>query len=143
MQVKDPDSAFDAPLDILVDPNLPAVEQMRKLTSGHMFAMHDRMNRGRVLFACTFAVAPTAQGRGVGSALLRWATGLADAHGASAWVHLSDNPGGARALEKSGFREVNRLAFDLDHYATKPKPGGGKWGVYTFRYFHREVQAPE
>jgi GNAT superfamily N-acetyltransferase len=138
----DPDSAFDAPIDIPVPPGTPLLQQLIDLNGGHLSAMEDRLLRGgKVVYCVGISVLPEVQSQGVGSALLGWATQLADENDASAWIHLSDNLGGVRALERKGFKEVNRLEVDLDHYATKPRPGGGVWGSYTFRYFRREAQS--
>jgi GNAT superfamily N-acetyltransferase len=124
-----------------VDASMPLLRQMRNHTSGHMFAMADRLNRApRTVYAMTLAVAPRAQGTGAGHALVGWAARFADEHGAGAWIHLSDSAAGVRVLEKHGFVEVNRLAVNLDAYATKPRTDGGAWGTYTFRYFRREAQ---
>ncbi|KAK3360653.1 putative GNAT family acetyltransferase [Lasiosphaeria hispida] len=89
------------------------------------------------LFVIGLSVSPDFQRRGVGSALLKWGTDIADAHdGAFAWVHSS--AGAWRAYEKAGFRTVRTLDVDLDEYAPVPAPAdryeGGKWGRYVFRY---------
>lgn len=104
--------------------------------------MMTRLNSppSRTLFCTAIAVLPSHQGRGVASALLDAATRIADAHGAVSWAHVSDH-GGVRAFEKVGYQDVNSLTLDLDEYATKERPGGGRWGRYTFRMIVREPRA--
>lgn len=87
------------------------------------------------LFIVGLTVAPAYQGRGVGSALLRWGTDVCDDNGVFAWVHSSDPAWGMYA--KSGFEVIRSLDIDLDEYAPCPPPGegeGAKWGHYVFRY---------
>jgi predicted N-acetyltransferase YhbS len=84
------------------------------------------------------AVSPGHQGRGVGSALIRWGTEGADADGAFCWVHASE--AGFPAFARQGFAEVGRLEVDLDDFAPVPpdgEGGTGRWGSYTFRYLTR------
>lgn len=105
----------------------------------------ERANRPdtRTLFCTGISVHPSAQGTGVASALISAAVDIADKHGAQSWVHLSDHPGGVRAFEKKGYRVVNALTVDLDECASKPRPGGGAWGLYTFRFLSREPRGAE
>lgn len=90
----------------------------------------------RYLTSCL--VHPSYQGRGVGSALIRWGTGRADKEGVFCWVHSSD--GGELFYEKCGFREVERFVVDLDEFAHSSRDGveGGRWGNYVFRYMVRQ-----
>jgi GNAT superfamily N-acetyltransferase len=80
-------------------------------------------------------VAPTAQGKGIGSALVKWATDEADSHGVYMWVHSSE--GAFRVYEKNGFETVGTLDVDMDGHAPAPPPEGGKWGHYLIRYMKR------
>lgn len=113
------------------------IARLNKLTSKD-FAdwVNDLMAGGAAcLFVVGLYVSTAFQRRGVGSALLKWGTDIADKHGAFAWVHSS--AGAWRAYEKAGFRTVRTLTVDLDEYAPVPAPKkypGGKWGEYTFRY---------
>lgn len=87
------------------------------------------------LFIVGLTVAPQFQGRGVGSALLRWGTKVCDDNNCFAWVHSSDPAWGM--YQKSGFEVIRSLDIDLDEYAPCPPPGEGpdaKWGHYVFRY---------
>lgn len=104
--------------------------------------MMERANRPdtHTLFCTGIAVHPSAQGRGGASALITAAADIADEHAAQSWVHLSDQPGGVRAFQKAGYRVVNALTVDLDEYASKPRPGGGTWGSYTFSFMLRGPQ---
>ncbi|KAK0614652.1 acyl-CoA N-acyltransferase [Immersiella caudata] len=88
------------------------------------------------LFIIGLSVSPAFQRRGVGSALLKWGTDLADKHKSYAWVHSS--AGAWRAYANAGFKVVRVLDVDLDEYAPVSAPveryPGGKWGHYVFRY---------
>lgn len=98
--------------------------------------MEEVMSEGtRCLFVIGLSVSPKYQGRGVGSALLRWGTDICDDQGAFAWVHSSEPAW--PMYEKCGFRTVRSLDIDLDEYAPAPPPNEGpnaKWGHYVFRY---------
>lgn len=83
-------------------------------------------------------VAPEFQGKGVGSALLKWGTDFADRHGVYMWVHSSE--GAFRAYSKCGFEVVGTLDVDLDQWAPFPPMDEGenaKWGHYLIRYMKR------
>jgi hypothetical protein len=90
----------------------------------------------RCLFVIGLIVASEYQGRGVGSALVRWGTDLCDKHGVFAWVHSSEPAWPMYA--KSGFEVVRTLDVNLDEYAPAPPPieegPGAVWGHYVFRY---------
>lgn len=100
--------------------------------------MEEVMPPGKVtkcMFIIGLTVSPKFQGRGAGSALLRWGTRLCDENDAFAWVHSSDPAWGM--YKKSGFEVIRSLDIDLDEYAPCPPPGegeGAKWGHYVFRY---------
>lgn len=89
----------------------------------------------RCLIITGLQVAPTAQGKGVGSALVKWATDEADRRGVYMWVHSSE--GAFRVYEKNGFEVVGTLDVDMDAYAPGPPPEGGEWGQYLIRYMKR------
>lgn len=96
----------------------------------------------KCMFIISIAVVPSAQSRGVGSALIKYGTERADADGVFCWVHSSE--AGSGAFEKQDFREVGRLTVDLDEYAPcsplESDSRGGKWGEYVFRYMKRLPQ---
>ncbi|KHO01048.1 Acyl-CoA N-acyltransferase [Metarhizium album ARSEF 1941] len=98
--------------------------------------MEEVMPQGtRCLFIIGLSVSPKYQGRGVGSALLRWGTDICNRHGAFAWVHSSEPAW--PLYEKCGFQTIRSLDIDLDEYAPAPPPNEGpdaKWGHYVFRY---------
>ncbi|KAI3544698.1 acetyltransferase [Colletotrichum filicis] len=100
-------------------------------------------------FLCTYVVSPEHQGRGVGSALMKWGTDKADREpGVYCWVQSS--MGGQKAFERQGFREVGRLEAELDEFAGGVKPGGKLagvtgseefWGRYSWVYMRRDARA--
>ncbi|KAI8591171.1 acyl-CoA N-acyltransferase [Geranomyces variabilis] len=131
----------DAPInnDMVVADKAAALEA---LTSADMARwMSILMPDGcRCMFVVSLIVAPHWQKRGVGRALVRWATDQADKLGLYAWVHASDPSWGM--YQKCGFETVGRLDIDLDSYAIAPPKEGqgvedGKWGQYVFRYMKR------
>ncbi|KAF9117628.1 hypothetical protein BGW39_001998 [Mortierella sp. 14UC] len=92
-------------------------------------------------FVCGMSVAPAYQGQGIGSALLKWGTDLADADQVYSWV--SSSMGGWPAYAKAGFVEVGRLELNLDDYAQGIKwnqeDGSEKdWGTYYWPYMRRD-----
>jgi len=95
----------------------------------------------KCMFVVGISVAQDWQGKGIGSALLRWGTDHADKNGVFCWVHSSESAWPAYA--KSGFDVVETLDVDLDEYAIGPPPqkelegAPGKWGHYIFRYMKR------
>lgn len=99
------------------------------------------------LILISIAIHPSHQGCGVGSSLINWGTSVADSHGVFSWVSSSD--GGYRVFEKAGFRDVGRLAVELDEFAIgidgarvrNPDAQGldGKWGMYTWRWMKRDA----
>ncbi|KAK0125252.1 hypothetical protein ONS96_009106 [Cadophora gregata f. sp. sojae] len=98
-----------------------------------------------ILIALT--IHPLHQGQGLGAILINWGTRIADRHGVFCWVSSSD--GGYPVFEKAGFREVGRLAVDLNEFAIGvdgrrvPNPDSGKgkggWGIYTWRWMKRDA----
>jgi GNAT superfamily N-acetyltransferase len=93
----------------------------------------------RVLYCCSIGVHPTHQGRGVGTALVRWACDKADADGVTVWVHASE--AAHPILSRAGFEVVETLTLDLDEWATKDRVvdrAKQPWGKYMFRYMVRQ-----
>jgi GNAT superfamily N-acetyltransferase len=89
----------------------------------------------RCMFVASFHVDPKYQRRGIGSALLKWGTDVADERGIFIWVHSSE--AGVKAYEKAGFEPIGSLDIDLDEYAPRPPPeevGGDIWGHYVLTY---------
>lgn len=93
----------------------------------------------KCMFILMFMVSPLHQSKGVGSALLKWGTDVADRNGVYAWVHSSDRAW--KVFQKHGFQPLYTLDVDLDEYAPFPpaedERGDGKWGRYVFRYMKR------
>jgi GNAT superfamily N-acetyltransferase len=88
------------------------------------------------------SVHPEYQGKGVGSALVKWATDKVDKTDTYIWVHSSE--AGWRNFAKGGFEEIGRLDVDLDEWAKEAgdvEPPGGmeKWGIYTVRWMKRPI----
>jgi ribosomal protein S18 acetylase RimI-like enzyme len=95
----------------------------------------------KCMFICTLTVSPKFQGRGVGSALLKYGTDIADRFGVFAWVHSSDLEAAWKLYEKFGFKTQGTLDVNLDEYAPAPPPEGeNAWGRYVFRYMKRLPQ---
>lgn len=129
-------TASDAP-----PPPPDALARLEEVTSAHLGAYQRRVMPpgARAMYIVSIAVRPDAQGRGVGSALVRRGTDRADAAGVLCWVHASE--GGAGAFGACGFEVDETLTVDLDEWARPlgiaPPPGEGEWGLYTFRYMDR------
>lgn len=83
----------------------------------------------------TLVVDPTAQGRGVGTALVRWVTDKADEQGIYCWLQSSR---AAHSIYlKAGYKDVSSFKVDLSEFAPGGKEGGWGWGLYDFRYMLR------
>lgn len=120
-----------------LQPETDPIKRLQARTNADMEAwMTEVMPEGtRCIFVIGLSVSPKYQGRGVGSALLRWGTKFCDDNGVFAWVHSSEPAW--RMYEKSGFQIIRALDIDLDEYAPMPPPNEGpdaKWGHYVFRY---------
>lgn len=93
----------------------------------------------RCMYILGLAVAPSAQGKGVGSALAKWGMDAADRLGLFTWVHSSEEAW--RFYAKRGFEVVGELDLDLDEWALRPPErdgeGDAKWGHYVLRYMKR------
>lgn len=132
------DKAHDGPTSNHVDPETDPIARLQALTGADMEAwMEEAMPEGtKCLYIVGLSVSPKYQGRGVGSALLRWGLGICDAEGVFAWVHSSEPAW--KMYEKSGFQTIRTLDVDLDEYAPGPPPPNegpdAKWGHYVFRY---------
>ncbi|ORX37109.1 acyl-CoA N-acyltransferase [Kockovaella imperatae] len=137
---------LDAPInhpDFPADKSLPKIKQLDHLTSGHLYTMSDRLcvPPNKVVYCMSIAVEPSAQGQGVGSQLVKYAVDIADSHGASMWVHLSEDGAKTSAFTKYGFESVNELEFDLDEYREKEVPEGrDRWGKYKFTFARRPAK---
>ena len=114
------------------------IKRLESLTGGDMMRWLKTFEPEglKVIRVVGLTTAPKYQMRGIGSALLRFATSVADKMDVYCWVHSSEPAWGAYA--KSGFKVVGTLDVDLDEYAPGPPPkeeeGDGKWGHYVFRY---------
>jgi GNAT superfamily N-acetyltransferase len=93
----------------------------------------------RCLILAGFFVSTAYQGKGIGSALLKYAADLADERGVFMWVHSSE--AAWRAYTRAGFAVVRTLEVDLDEWAPVGPPEGGKWGQYIIRYMKRDARA--
>ena len=83
----------------------------------------------------TLVVDPTAQGRGVGTGLVRWVTDKADEQGIYCWLRSSR---AAHSIYlKAGYKDVGSFKLDLSEFAPGGKEGGWGWGMYDFRYMLR------
>ncbi|GAO19930.1 uncharacterized protein UV8b_01404 [Ustilaginoidea virens] len=138
-QDKDKGKAYDGPRssDSEAEPEDDPISRLQALTGGDLEKwMEHIMPQGtRCIFVIGLAVSPAYQGRGVGSALLRWGTSICDKEQVFAWVHSSEMEW--PMYEKSGFRVARVLDVDLDEYAPAPPPNkgpGSQWGHYMFRY---------
>ncbi|KAI2472787.1 hypothetical protein F4781DRAFT_321137 [Annulohypoxylon bovei var. microspora] len=96
------------------------------------------------MFIVGVTVSPSHQSRGVGSALIRHGSAIADDLGLPIWVHSSHQA--YEAYRKSGFDTIRELGIDLDEYAPRApqegeevmgEKGSGKWGRYVIRYMKR------
>lgn len=129
----EPDTTPDEETATADDP----IKRLGAITDADMAAwVEEIMPLGvRCLYVVMLSVSPRFQGRGVGSALLRWGLDRCDSHNVFAWVHSSEPAYGM--YEKLGFHTVRSLDLNLDDYAPCPPPNeglGARWGRYIFRY---------
>ncbi|KAK2055462.1 acetyltransferase [Colletotrichum caudatum] len=127
------------------------VAELGRLTDASMEYWARRLmpEGARCRFLCSYVVHPDFQSRGVGSRLMGWGTGRADAEpGVYCWAQSS--MGGRAAFERRGFREAGRLEADLDAFAEGRAPGeenehvtGSRdsWGRYVWVYMKRDARA--
>lgn len=116
------------------------VSRIQDHTSANMREWMDKLMPpgSRCIFFMTCCVASEFQGRGVGSAMIRWINEIADGLDVFVWVHSSQDAW--KMYEKQGYDVVGVFDVDLDHWARDPPPNegeGAKWGLYTFRYMKR------
>ncbi|QPG93780.1 hypothetical protein C2857_002392 [Epichloe festucae Fl1] len=136
-QAKEEQKAHDGPNGPESRTDDDPIGRLQTLTGNDMERwMEEVMPEGtRCLYIVGLSVSPKYQGRGVGSALLRWGTGICEEKNVFAWVHSSEPAW--QMYEKSGFQIIRILDVDLDDYAPVPPPNegpGAKWGHYVFRY---------
>jgi L-amino acid N-acyltransferase YncA len=137
---------------IFLPPNLPArdpthskIQHLSYLTSttmSHYSSLLTPSPPNKTLILIAINIAPLYQGQGVGTALIKQGTKIADEVGAKSWVSSSHD--GYRVFERCGFREVGRLEVRLDDFVDvddEDEEDGGKreWGEYVWRYLVREV----
>jgi predicted N-acetyltransferase YhbS len=118
-------------------PSDDPIKRLNAFTDGDMAAwVEEIMPTGvQCLYVVMLSVSPTAQGQGVGRALIQWGLNQCDEHGVFAWVHSSEPAHGMYA--KLGFDTMRSLDINLDDYAPCPPPNEGPdatWGHYVFRY---------
>jgi GNAT superfamily N-acetyltransferase len=121
------------------------IQELAEITNASMKEWQARLMPpgSRCIVLVAISVLPDYQGQGVGSALIKWGTEIADREGVYCWVSSSDKGWGA--FQKMGFREVERLSINLDDFADEgirnERREDGKWGDYTFHYMRREAGA--
>lgn len=123
-----------------------AIDRLHKLEDEDMQYWQKNITpKGPHMIIMGLGVAPAHQGRGVGSALLRYGNAIADKLGLSISVHSSHQA--VDAYAKAGFVTTRKLDVDLDEYAPRPPKddepvmgdkGTGKWGHYVIQYMKRE-----
>lgn len=121
----------------------PRVEHLSYFSTHHFATMDAKLCPlgTRVMYCLSIAVHPAHQGRGVGTALVRWVCDKADADGVMVWVHASESA--HPMFAQAGFEIVETLELDLDEWATKERVVDMEkktWGKYTFRYMVRQPQ---
>ena len=92
------------------------------------------------MYIASICVHPEHQGKGIGSALLKYGTDRADKEKLYCWVQSSE--AGSNLFEQDGFEEVGRLEIDLDEWScgeVEVPVGEESWGVYVLRYMRREA----
>ena len=104
----------------------------------------------RRLVINAIVVHPLQQGRGVGSALLKSITEIADMKKRPIWVQAPEDPAIARGVLKAGlfrragFTCAGELNLDLDSYASGPRESekrrGITFGTYKWNYMLRWPQ---
>ena len=83
----------------------------------------------------TLVVHPTHQGRGVGSALIRWATSQADNE--SVPCFLASSPVAHLLYYHLGFRDIGSFEIDLNEFAPGGKARKRGWGIYESMFMLR------
>ena len=95
----------------------------------------DWMTNKKYIHFDTLVVDPTAQGHGIGTALVRWVTDKADEEGRYCW--LQSSRAAHNIYLKAAYKDVCSLTLDLSEYAPGGKHGGCGWGPYDFTYMLR------
>ena len=83
----------------------------------------------------TLVTDPAHQGKGVGTALVHWATSRADDSHIPCW--LQSSPVAHPMYYRAGFRNVGSLEIDLREFVLGAKGGKWGWGPFEFRYMLR------
>ncbi|KAF9410034.1 hypothetical protein BGZ94_001781 [Podila epigama] len=133
------------------EPGAPlTIAELEKTTHNAMlhFVDHLMPDGVKCRYIYSLSVAPAYQGQGIGSALMKWGTDLADKDNVFCWV--SSSMSGWTAYAKAGFIEIGRLDLELDNYAQGVKrtivgPDGmettsQEWGNYIWRWMRRDPQ---
>ncbi|MCJ1400775.1 hypothetical protein MMC11_003983 [Xylographa trunciseda] len=128
------------PLDYAEPEKDDPIERLMAITDADMRRWQDTfMARGsKCMFIVGLSVDPAFRGHGVGTALMRWGTAIADTNSVFCWLHSSESA--FKFYQKEGFEVVGTLEVDLDEFAPGPPDkdlGDGKWGLYVFRYMKR------
>lgn len=91
-------------------------------------AQKDWMANRKYIAFNTLVVDPSAQGQGIGTALIRWVTEKADEAGIYCWLQAS--PVAHSLYLKAGFKDVDSFEVDLREFAPGSTNGGWGWGIY-------------
>lgn len=110
------------------------IEELEAITGASMGDWQERLWQERLtppgskyVILVAIPVLPAYQRQGVGSALIRWGTNIADEEGVYCWVFSSNQ--GWVAFQKLGFGEVGRLEVELDEFAEELRNQQRGWEV--------------
>ncbi|KAG9240296.1 putative GNAT family acetyltransferase [Calycina marina] len=114
--------------------NDEGLKLLANITDGNMTDMMTNLmpSGTRCMFIVGLTVDPQHQRRGVGKALLKYGTNIADSLGLMVWVHSSQ--GALPAYASAGFKPFAKLEVVLDEFAAGPPPEGGLWGSYAWQW---------
>ncbi|KAK4698084.1 hypothetical protein P7C71_g96, partial [Lecanoromycetidae sp. Uapishka_2] len=109
---------------------------LRSVMHADFRRVQDEWMKGkRYIHIGTVVVHPSHQGKGVGSALVRFATSKADSNQDPCWIQSS--PAAHGVYYHCGFRDVGRLEVDLREFADGGSEGKEGWGIFEFVYMLR------